>query len=153
MRAAAKQEKDENLRETLIYSLGLFRDPALIQTALSIVLTDEFDRRESISILIGVSREAKTRDLAYDFVKQNWDALVAKLPTDSGAYFPYVAGGFCDAGHRQDVATFFQDRSTRYSGGPRILTQVLEGIDLCAAYRKAQEPSATAFLEHYGSAN
>ncbi len=152
MRAAAKQEKEENFRGTLLFSLGLFQDPAIIKTALPIVLTDEFDNRESLGLLFGVSQSAKTRDLAYDFVKQNWDALIAKLPTDVGAYLPYVAGGYCDTGHHQDAEAFFKARSTKYTGGPRILTQVLEGIDLCVAYQKAQEPSVTEFLQQYGNA-
>jgi alanyl aminopeptidase len=153
MRVAAKQEKEENFRGTLIFCLGLFRDPAIIRTALPIVLTEEFDHRQSIEIVFGVSGSAKTRDLAYDFVKQNWDALVAKLPTDAGAFLPYVAAGYCDAEHRLEVEAFFKDRSTKYTGGPRILTQVLEGIDLCEAYKKAQEPSVTEFLQQYGKAH
>jgi cytosol alanyl aminopeptidase len=151
MRAAAKQEKDENFRGNLLFSLGLFQDPAIIKVAMPIVLTDEFDNRESLAILFGVSQSTKTRDLAYDFVKQNWDALTAKLPTDSNAYAPYIAAGYCDTGHRQDVEAFFKERSTKYTGGPRILSQVLEGIDLCVAYKKAQEPSVTEFLQQYGN--
>jgi alanyl aminopeptidase len=153
MRAAARQEKDENFRGTLLFSLGLFQDPALIKTALPMVLTSEFDNRESLAILIGVSQSLKTRDLAYDFVKQNWDALVAKLPTDTGSFLPFVAGSYCDTGHRQDVEAFFKDRSTQYTGGPRILAQVLEGIDLCVAYQKTQQPSVTDFLQQYGNAH
>jgi len=153
MRAAAKQEKDENFRGTLLFSLGLFQDPAIIKQALPIVLTDEFDSRESLAIPFGVSQSAKTRDLGFDFVKQNWDALVAKLPTDTGSFLPYAAAGYCDTGHRQDVETFFNGRSTKYTGGPRILTQVLEGIDLCVAYKKAQEPSVAEFLQQYGGAH
>jgi alanyl aminopeptidase len=153
IRAAAKQEKDENIRGDLLFSLGLFPDPEIIKSAMPIVLTDEFDSRESLGILFGVAQLPKTRDLAYDFIKQNWDALVAKLPTDTGAYVPFAAAGYCDTAHRQDVETFFQGRSTKYTGGPRILTQVLEGIDLCVAYKKAQEASATEFLQQYANAH
>jgi len=149
MRAAAKQEKDENFRGDLLFSLGLFPDPEIIKLAMPIMLTDEFDSRESLGILFGVSQLPKTRDLAYDFVKQNWDALVAKLPTDTGAFVPFAAAGYCDTAHRQDVETFFQGRSTKYTGGPRILAQVLEGIDLCVAYKQAQAPSVTEFLQQY----
>jgi alanyl aminopeptidase len=87
--------------------------------------------------------------LAYDFVKRNWDLMVAKLPTDTGAYAPYVAAGYCDAEHRKDAESFFTGRSTKFTGGPRILAQVLEGIDLCIAYKNAQEASVTEFLKSY----
>ena len=153
MRRAAKHEKDENFRWTLLFSLGAFQDPVIIKAALPIILTDEFDNRESLAILFGASRSLKTRDLAYDFVKQNWDALVARLPTDTGSFLPIVARGYCDTGHRQDVDSFFKDRSTKYTGGPRTLVQVLEGIDLCVAYKQAQQPSVVEFLQQYGSAH
>jgi alanyl aminopeptidase len=149
MRAAAKKETNENFRANLIFCLGAFQDPDLIKTALGIVLTDEFDSRETTDILFAPSERRQTRDLDYDFVKQNWDAIIAKLPTDSGAYLPYVAGGYCDAEHRRDVENFFTGRSTKYTGGPRILKQVLEGIDLCIAYKNAQEASVTEFLKSY----
>jgi len=149
MRAAAKKETNESFREDLLFSLGAFQDPEVIKAALPIVLSDEFDNRESLSILFAPTQRRQTRDFAYDFVKQNWDALIAKLPTDTGAFVPYVAGGYCDAAHRQDVADFFRGRSTKYTGGPRILTQVLEGIDLCIAYKNAQEGSVAEFLRTY----
>jgi alanyl aminopeptidase len=149
MRATAKKETNENFRANLIFSLGLFQDPEIIRAALPIVLSDEFDSRESMDILYAPAQRRQTRDFAYDFVKQNWDPLMAKLPTDSGAFVPYVAAGYCDATHRQDVQNFFSGRSTKYTGGPRILTQVLEGIDLCIAYKNAQETSVAEFLKAY----
>ncbi len=151
MRAAATSEKDENIRGTLLFALGSFRDPEIAKVALPIVLTDQFDSRESLNILFGVAQLTKTRDLAYDFVKQNWDAVIAKFPTDTGAFLPFVAGGYCDEQHRQDAKSFFDGRSTKYTGGPRNLAQMLEGIDLCIAYKQAQEPSVTEFLEKYDS--
>jgi alanyl aminopeptidase len=149
LRAAAENETDENFRGHLLFSLGLFRDPGIIKSALPIVLSDEFDSRESLDILLALAQRRETRDFAYDFVKQNWDLLIAKLPTDTGASLPYVAGGYCDAEHRQDVQNFFSARSTMYTGGPRILTQVLEGIDLCVAYKNAQGAGVTEFLQTY----
>ena len=149
MYAAAKKEKEENFRGNLLFSLGSFQDPEILKVALPIVLSDEFDSRESLNVLWGPTQWRQTRDFAYDFVKQNWDRLIAKLPTDTGSYLPYVAGGYCDSQHRQDVENFFSGRSTKYTGGPRILTQVLESIDLCVAYKNAQEASVAEFLQTY----
>ncbi len=149
LRGAAKQEKDEDILNTLLLALGSFPEPAIAKKALPIVLTDEFDSRQSVDILFRVAQSPKTRDVAYDFVKQNWDTLIAKLPTDFGAFLPDVAGGYCDEAHRQDAAGFFEGRSTKYSGGPRNLAQILERIDLCVAFKKAQQPSVTEFLKSY----
>ena len=47
------------------------------------------------------------------------------------------------------AAGFFEGRSTKYYGGPRNLAQILERIDLCVAFKKAQQPSVTEFLKSY----
>ncbi len=74
---------------------------------------------------------------------------LARLPTDSGAFLPWIAGGYCDAAHRAEVEAFFKERSTKYTGGPRILAQILEGINLCVAYKNAQQASLVKFLGQY----
>jgi mevalonate kinase len=150
LRATAKEEKDEDIQRSLLYALGSFPQPEIAKMALLIVLTDEFDSRQSLAILRAARQSPTTRDLAYDFVKQNWDALIAKLPADFGAYMPNVASAFCDEQHRHDAAAFFEGRSTKYTGGPRNLAQTLEGIDLCVAYKKVQQPSLVEFLARYG---
>jgi len=42
-----------------------------------------------------MQRIAQTRDIAYDFLKQNRDTLVAKLPPTSVPFF-LLRGNYCD---------------------------------------------------------
>jgi alanyl aminopeptidase len=58
-----------------------------------------------------------------------------------------IGRGFCDAQHRQDLEAFFKDKIGQSRGGPRILAQTLERLDLCIALRAAQQDSVTAFLK------
>jgi len=149
MRAQVKKETEEEVRKTLLDALGSFHDPAILKTALAIVLTDEFTNRESIEILFSTRQFPETRDLAYDFVKQNWDALIAKLPTDWGAFLPFIASHYCDNQHRADAEQFFTGRATKYAGGPRNLAQLLETVSLCVANKSANETSVAEFLKKY----
>jgi alanyl aminopeptidase len=149
MRAQARKETDETARRTLLGALGSFRDPAILKTAMAIVLTDEFDNNESMGILFKARTFSESRDLAYDFVKQNWDPLIARLPTDSGAVLPFVASRYCDNQHRADAEEFFKDRVPKYAGGTRNLAQVLEIVSLCAANKDANEASVVEFLSRY----
>jgi len=154
LREAAKQEKNELTRRRLLSALGLFPQPELAQEGFALVLTDEFDLRESEYILLWASREQRSRDLAFDFVRKNWDKIAARVPRsmfEFGAILPNVAEGYCDEQHRREVSDFFTGRSTVFPGGPRILAQQLEQIDLCIAYKKAQQPSVIEFLQHYQS--
>jgi alanyl aminopeptidase len=110
-------------------------------------MSDEFDPRESVTLIFGPASDRRTRQLAYDFLKQNHERIVARLPPDSGSGLVRIAGSFCDAEHRADAASFFAERAARAQGGPRTLAQTLEGIDLCTARRAAQQPSVLAFLK------
>jgi hypothetical protein len=44
------------------------------------------------------------------------------------------------------VEAFYRDRAPRFTGGPRILAQTLEGIALCTAFKEAQQARLAAFL-------
>jgi alanyl aminopeptidase len=151
---AVLKEKDQRQRSRLLSALGAFRDPKLARAGLELILSNDFDPRESFFPLLFRPLEyVETRDLPFQFVKQNLDKLLARLPREVGgdyaAEFPFTSGAFCDVSHRSEVQAFFQDRVQSYTGGPRNLAQVLEVIDLCIAERKSLAPDLGAFLKAY----
>jgi alanyl aminopeptidase len=150
--AAAVKSQDHHERQMLIAALGSFRDPAIIRQRLALLLTGQFDPRESFQqFLFPAPPEART--LPFEFVKQNLDALVKKLPRDVGedyaAQLPAVGEAFCDASSRAELESFFGPRVGRFNGGTRILAQMLERIDLCIARKQALGPSLSQFLMMY----
>ena len=147
--AAAKKEKDRRDIQRLLSALGSFRDPALAREALGLFLSKEFDAREAYGILFAASRDEDNKALVWDFVKTNYDAIVARMPREITGFVPYLGAGFCDAEHRAEVAAFFQERVAKLPGGTRALAQALETIDLCIASRSAQEPGVREFLKGY----
>jgi len=151
---AVLKEKDQRQRSRLLSALGAFRDPKLARASLELLLSKDFDPRESFfALLFGPLAYMETRELPFQFVKQNLDQLLTRLPREIGgdyaADFAFTGTGFCDASHRSEVQDFFQDRVKAYAGGPRNLAQVLEVIDLCIAERKSLAPDLSAFLKTY----
>ena len=146
LHAAAKTEKERRDRNQLLGAMAGFRDPAIAKDAMALALGDEFDIRESISLVFGASRNDETRELAYAFVKEHLDALLAKLPRDSGAAFISLGGGFCDEAHRADAESFWKDRAAKLAGGPHSLALMNESVELCLARVRADGPGAAAFL-------
>jgi alanyl aminopeptidase len=144
LHAAAKIEKERKERGQLIGAMGDFRDPEIVKAAMAIALTDEFPAYESISLVWSALNE-DTRELAYEFIKKNHDALIAKLPRDYA--FHGVAGSFCDEAHRADAEAFFKDKVAKVPGGPRSFAQTLERVDLCIARKQAHGPGIEAFLK------
>ncbi len=154
LKTAAIQERDHTLRELLLSALGSFRDPQLAAASLDLLLSKDFDLRESFyPLLFGPLAYAETRDVPFTFVKQHLDTLLKRLPREVGedyaATLPTVGTSFCDEQRRDELDSFFRDRVKDYTGGPRALAQTLEGIDLCISARKTLAPELTAFLNKY----
>jgi alanyl aminopeptidase len=154
LREAAVAERDHLVRERLIDALGSFRNPSLARASLDLLLSKDFDARESFyPLLFGPLSYIATRDLPFQFVKQHLDQLLARVPREVGddyaASLPQVGGAFCDAAHRAELDAFFSDRVKNYTGGPRTLAQTLEGIDRCVAQRQKRVPELEAFLGGY----
>jgi alanyl aminopeptidase len=154
LRSVALQEREHSVREELVAALGSFRNPELAQASLELLLSKQFDPRESFyALLLGPLSYAETRDVPFDFVKKNLDALLKILPREVGSDYasvlPNVGQAFCDAKRRDELSSFFSDRVKDYTGGPRNLAQTIEGIDLCIAARRTLAPELTNFLQAY----
>ena len=145
--AAAKAEKDQRRRGTLINSLANFRDPALVKRSLALVTSGEFDVRQSIGLLFGGMRDPRTRRTTYDYITTNWDAVTAIMPKQFASYLVYAGVGQCDAELAPEVRAFFEPRLAELPGGPRRFAQAMEQMDLCIVGRAAQTPGVTKFLK------
>ena len=148
-RKAVASKPNRRDRVRLYGALVEFRDPALVKDALALALAPGSDFREASAVLAAAADDPDARPLAWDFLKQNFDAVVAKMPREATGNLPSYAAGFCDAAPRKDIAAFFDGRIEKLPGGPRNLAQTLESIDLCIAARDAQEPGVGAFLDSY----
>jgi cytosol alanyl aminopeptidase len=147
--AEAKNAKVRHEREILLGAMGSFRDPAIVEENFKVAMSDEFDPRESLSLVWGAAREPKTRQMAYDFVKANFDKIVSRMPREWGGGLTQVGGGFCDAQHRADIEAFFKEKAATFPGGPRNLSQTLESVGLCDAQKSTRQASVTTFLKKY----
>jgi len=145
----AKKETDENRQGAMVSALGQFPDPAILKDSFAILLNGEVDPRLGIGVIFSAPAGSVANRQAYEFVKNNWDALLAKLPGNYGSFLPFVAGSFCDDAHRGEAQAFFGDRATKVPGGPRNLQQALEGISLCVANKQANQASIVEFLNKY----
>jgi len=149
LRAAALGTSDRRDRRIIYVALGSFRDPAIARSALALILDPAHDYREAIQIAWGQPGTPQGSARTFEFIKANFDALVARAPRDAAAWYPRMMGGFCSSADRAEVENFFRDRASKYAGGPRILAQALERISLCAAFKQQQQASLSRFLRRY----
>ena len=145
MVAALRAEKDSQRRERLIAGLSGFRDPAIARAALELFLEEGMDPREGIKLFWHQPRS--NRVVVWAFVKERFDALLARLPEGAQGFMLSVPEGFCDEASRADAALLLKERAPKVPGGPRLLEQALESISLCIARREAYKDSLRAFLK------
>lgn len=149
MRAAIPATSDRRERRHIYVALGSFYDPAIARSALALILDPAHDYREASQIAWTLSNTPRGAVLAYDFMKANFDALVARAPRDAAAHFPRWGGNFCSEAQRADMESYFREHARKFTGGPRILAQTLERISLCIAFKQKQQASLSAFLRSY----
>jgi alanyl aminopeptidase len=149
LHAEAKKTTDREDRQRMLSALGAFVDPKLVDQALALAITDEFDLREGSSLMNGGLGDPRTRETAFAFVKKHFDEITKKLPEPYRPYMAFTVVPLCDEHRKAELEAFLKPRIEPLDGGPRALKQALEELSLCAAQRKAQTPGVVAFLSKH----
>jgi len=134
------------MRRMILGSLGSTTDPALTARIQELLLTADLKRNEVPMLLFSYAGERENRVQAWNWLRDNYDALTARMAPDHAARLPGIAAGFCSRERAAEAQGYFGDRVETLPGGPRNLTQVVEAISLCAASKAEQSASANAFF-------
>jgi alanyl aminopeptidase len=147
--AEAKATVDRKRRGRLLGALAQFSDPKLVAQNLDLMLGDSFEFREAATLMQAPLQNPTTREVAYTFIKDNFDAIIEKLPSFYGRFIVYSAAAFCDEAHIEDAKAFFGPKVKDMMGGPAALEQVVQTMQICAAKIETQRPSVSKFLKKY----
>jgi alanyl aminopeptidase len=123
---------DATERSRILSALGHAEDPILSARALDLSL-DPSVRVNEIGQLLGAQfRNSRTRDRAWTWLTEHFDALTDRSGTDAGGWMPWYAASFCSEEAAAEVQRFFEPRVAELGGGPRNLAGAVEAISLCA---------------------
>jgi alanyl aminopeptidase len=136
---------DAALRGRILAALGQARDPERSARALALTLDPQLRKQEGTMELFQQSRDVRTRDAAWRFLREHFDAVVAKIPEPYAAYLPFIAG-FCDAAHADELKAFFEPRVAKIGGLAQSVRQAEERVRLCEAQALGQRESAERFF-------
>ena len=153
MAVEVKRAPEQRDRERLFAALGCFLDPAVERRALALTLDPSIDARESIVILWIALLDRRTQDVAWEFVKTNLDAIVARMPEELRPLLPTMGRPFCDERHRDEFRALFEPRLGKIAGAQRPFAQTLERIDRCRELSTDQRAGVERFLRAYGGTN
>jgi alanyl aminopeptidase len=146
MYAAALANTDRADRTRLLESLMLVRDATLRERAYALVLDARVSGRDALAMLRKVLGNEAVRPWGFAFLRKNYDAIIAKLPPDTGGNLIGELAGACTEGQRDVFALFFAERSKQITGGELRYRQSLEAIEICVAARTA--PSLARGIAH-----
>jgi alanyl aminopeptidase len=150
MAAELGKTTDLQQRSRIVAAMGSFREPAIVRTAMEMLIHSDIDVKEALPLLLRPLGAPETRKLPFEFVKANYDELVKHLPIGGGldarAFLPFVGQGSCDEASRMEFVAFFENRAKEYTGGPHNYDQALEGIRLCEVQKAARGADIAAFF-------
>jgi aminopeptidase N/puromycin-sensitive aminopeptidase len=144
--AAADRATSPDEHYRYLHALAEFRDPALIDRALALSIAPRLRNQDTARYVANFFANEAARPRAWAFTKEHWSELEPKVTIFGGdTTLVSSLGNFCDASSRDDIASFFQQHPL--PSAARTLTQTIERINNCIAFRSAQTSGVTRFLE------
>jgi aminopeptidase N len=125
--------------------LPLFRDPKVTARAADYIYSDRVRTQDLPIVASLMFLDPATRPAAWQALANRWSDVEKRAPGALGR-ISAAAGSFCDAESRKQVEEFLTAHPTR--GSQRTLARVLDTIDTCIAFRKAQQESFDRELRH-----
>jgi aminopeptidase N len=146
--AAAKSARDRTEQQRILGALGGFRDPVVVKRALELVLTKEFDARDTMSIVQGLLYARDTRDQALTWLAAHIDELLGRMRDDEASWaLGAIAGGYCDVERRKIAAELTTPRAAKIDGAQAAVARGLEKSDQCITELARQLPALERALK------
>jgi alanyl aminopeptidase len=139
--ALLEASTDATMRNRILIAMGAAEAPALSARALDLTLDPKLRRNETPKVLANQLRNPRTRDRAWAWLKENFDAFAERIGHAQAGSAPWYAASLCTREAADDVQAFFEPRVSTLVGGPRNLAGAVEAIRLCAAKAEAQRPN------------
>ena len=87
-------------------------------------------------MLAGPLRSRETRELAWQYIQQNWEQAKAQLTPLVASRFVGATGSFCSAESRDQVVSFFSTH--KVASADRGLKRAVDQINACIELRADQ---------------
>jgi aminopeptidase N len=134
-------------RRRLLFALGSFQDPALVEEALKYALDPAVRPQEIATIPRSLQFEPSTRTRASRWMLEHYDEIAHRVPEMVVAFIPAEAlRQACSAERLAEVRTFFSDPKHGVAGTEKELAKAGEAVQDCIALRAREGASVTAYL-------
>jgi puromycin-sensitive aminopeptidase len=134
MWALQKQTNLQEEKERLLVALANFKQPDLLSDILEKSLSNEVRTHDAITVLTSVSGNRHGRELAWEFLKSNWNEFKRRYGDGGFGLMRIVSisSGFSTSEKLHDVEQFFLSQPT--PAAERTIQQSIERIKLNVAW-------------------
>jgi aminopeptidase N/puromycin-sensitive aminopeptidase len=144
LQKVAETSTNPEIQEGALRMLAGFKDPALAKRSLDYAVSGKVRNQDSVIELLIALQSADTRDLAWQYIQQNWSKVQAQVTTSMGGYLVGGTGIFCSAEKRDEVMSFFATHNVPAS--ERALARARDQINDCIELRSLQEPKLREWI-------
>ena len=144
LQAVAENATDPGLKEDALHTLARFTTPILAIRTLDYASSGKVRNQDSWVLFATLLRQPKTREIAWNYIQQHWDAVHAQFTTNSGVRVVAATGNFCSVQGRDEVQSFFATHHV--DAAERTLAKSIDSINDCIRRKTDEEPGLHAWL-------
>jgi puromycin-sensitive aminopeptidase len=142
-RAAATPQEEQRY----LYALAGFRDPALMRQTLERAINGEIRTQDAPFVVRGMLMSVDAREIAWDFVKAQWDTMDRLYPKHAMRRLAEGVTGLATPDLEADVRRFFDAKQPQFGG--RVLAQYLEQLHVAVMLRRREGAALSAYLSKF----
>jgi aminopeptidase N len=143
--ALARKSTVTNERLRYYNAAASARDPSLARATLALTLTEELPNTIVGNMINIVASTGEQPEIAWDFVKANFDALATKLgPSFRDAFIADFMTNFSDAAHANELRGFAPAQAT--PAGRVTMARALESMAIAADLKTRTLPAVDAWI-------
>ncbi len=136
---------DPQLRDQALKALASFRDPALVIRTMDYAMSAKVRNQDAVRLVQIEMSDRRTRDIAWQWVQQNWPRVQAQITTWAGGSLVESTGNFCSAERSSQVADFLGYHTVLASA--HALDRARDNIMDCVDLRATQGPNLSRWLQ------
>jgi puromycin-sensitive aminopeptidase len=127
-----------------LYALTAFQQPTLVEQTLARTINGEIRTQDAPFVARSMLLAPHARELAWSFVKKNWDTMDRLYPKHGLRRMAEGVIGLTTPELEADVHRFFQERKIDLGG--KTLEQYLEQLRVAVALREREGAALSAYL-------
>ncbi len=143
-RAATTPQEEQRY----LYALAGFRRPELVAQTLTRTVNGELRTQDAPFVARALLTSVHARELAWAFVKNNWDAMDRQYPKQGLRRMTEGVIALATAELERDVHAFFRARKIDFGG--KTLAQYLEQLRIAVTLRTREGAALSKYLARFG---